>query len=164
MQAHQGCNVYVAEIDGQVVGTFVLYILPNMTRHGRPAAMLENIVVDEANRGQGIGRVMLEHARDLAQAAGCYKLSLTSNAKRTAAHDFYRRCGMVQHGVSFPVYSVKDSWIELPQQGLQEVVVPSHRDTTTRPDDKAYIVYWAKGRLTCNTPNRLPGNTRNIAE
>lgn len=101
MQAHQGCNVYVAEIDGQVVGTFVLYILPNMTRHGRPAAMLENIVVDEANRGQGIGRVMLEHARDLAQAAGCYKLSLTSNAKRTAAHDFYRRCGMVQHGVSF---------------------------------------------------------------
>ncbi|HOF88697.1 MAG TPA: GNAT family N-acetyltransferase, partial [Armatimonadota bacterium] len=90
-----------AERNGAVVGTFVLYLLPNMTRNGRPAAILENIVVDDALRRQGIGRAMLEHARELAQAAGCYKLSLTSNATRTAAHEFYLRCGMVQHGVSF---------------------------------------------------------------
>jgi len=101
MQTHPDCRVCVAEWDGVVVGTYVLYLLPNMTRNGRPAAMLENIVVDEVCRGQGIGRVMLEQARSQAQAAGCYKLSLTSNAKRTAAHDFYRKCGMVQHGVSF---------------------------------------------------------------
>ena len=94
--AHPGCDVYVTEQDGRVVGTFVLYILPNMTRHGRPAAILENIVVDEAHRGQGIGRAMLEFARDLALARGCYKLSLTSNAKRADAHEFYRRCGMLQ--------------------------------------------------------------------
>ena len=46
-------------------------------------------------------RHMLEYAREEALAAGCYRLSLTSNAKRTDAHAFYRRCGMVQHGVSF---------------------------------------------------------------
>lgn len=44
---------------------------------------------------------MLEYARSVAQAQGCYKLSLTSHAKRTDAHAFYRKCGMVQHGVSF---------------------------------------------------------------
>ncbi len=101
MCAHPGCEVFVAEQDGRVVGTFVLYVLPNMTRRGRPAAILENIVVDEAHRGQGLGRAMLAYARERAQALGCYKLSLTSNAKRTESHEFYRRCGMVQHGVSF---------------------------------------------------------------
>jgi GNAT superfamily N-acetyltransferase len=44
---------------------------------------------------------MLEYARDLALSRGCYKLSLTSNAVREEAHEFYRRCGMAQHGVSF---------------------------------------------------------------
>ena len=101
MSAHQGCDVYVAECEGRVVGTFVLYTLPNMTRNGRPAAILENIVVDEALRGQGIGRAMLAYARECALARGCYKLSLTSNARRADAHEFYRRCGMLQHGVSF---------------------------------------------------------------
>ena len=101
MCAQPGCDIYVAELDGRVAGAFVLYILPNMTRNGRPAAIVENIVVDEAHRGQGIGRAMLEYARAMAQTHGCYKLSLTSNAKRTEAHEFYRRCGMMQHGVSF---------------------------------------------------------------
>jgi GNAT superfamily N-acetyltransferase len=101
MRAFPGCEVYVADIDAQVVGTFVLYLLPNMTRHGRPAAILENIVVDEGQRGRGIGRAMLEFAHGRARKEGCYKLSLTSNAARTEAHEFYRRCGMTQHGVSF---------------------------------------------------------------
>jgi len=98
---YPGCGVFVAEVDGRVAGVYTLYMLPNMTRNGRPVAILENIVVDEALRGHGIGRAMLEFARGQAQARGCYKLSLTSNAVRTEAHEFYRRCGMVQHGLSF---------------------------------------------------------------
>ena len=101
MSAFPGCRVFVVESDSHLLGSFTLYILPNMTRNGRKAAILENIVVDEASRGLGIGRMMLEYAREEALAAGCYKLSLTSNAKRLDAHTFYIRCGMVQHGVSF---------------------------------------------------------------
>lgn len=101
MSTHPGTKIYVAECGGCVVGTYTLYILPNMTRNGCKAAILENIVVDADLRGQGVGRAMLEHARELAQEANCYKLSLTSNAKRTEAHEFYLRCGMSQHGISF---------------------------------------------------------------
>lgn len=101
MQAQPGCAVYVVEHEGTIAGAFTFYILPNMTRNGRPAALVENIVVNETVRGQGIGRAMLAYARELAQAQGGYKLSLTSNAKRTQAHAFYLRCGMLQHGVSF---------------------------------------------------------------
>ncbi|MHB0935980.1 MAG: GNAT family N-acetyltransferase [Armatimonadota bacterium] len=101
MSAHPGCEVFVAETEGRVAGACTLYILPNMTRNSRPAAILENIVVDEPLRGHGIGRAMLEFAREQAQARNCYKLSLASNAVRADAHDFYRRCGMTQHGLSF---------------------------------------------------------------
>jgi GNAT superfamily N-acetyltransferase len=63
MRAHPGCEVFVAEQEDRVVGTFVLSVLPNMTRHGRPAAILENIVVDEAHRGRGSdGRCWNMHA------------------------------------------------------------------------------------------------------
>jgi|GEM_PF-1117547 len=101
MSVHPGCEVFVAEFNGSVAGAFTLFILPNMTRSGRPAAVLVNIVVDEPLRGHGIGRAMLEFARDRSQAHDCYALSLTSNAIRTEAHAFYRHCGMVQHGLSF---------------------------------------------------------------
>lgn len=101
MQAQPGCRVFIAEHEDEIVGTFILYLLPNMTRNGRPAAVLENIVVDVRYRGHGIGREILAYARELARMHGCYKLSLTSNASRVDAHAFYRRCGMMQHGVSF---------------------------------------------------------------
>jgi len=101
MNAFPGCRVFVVEFESRLLGSFTLYILPNMTRNGRKATILENIIVDKAFRGQGLGRMMLEYAREEALAAGCYKLSLTTNAKRTDAHAFYRRCGMVHHGVSF---------------------------------------------------------------
>jgi len=73
ISAHPDYAVYVAETDGRVAGAFTLYILPNMTRNGRPAAILENIVVDEPLRGHGIGHAMLEFARGQAQARNCYK-------------------------------------------------------------------------------------------
>ena len=95
--AHPGCEVFVADQDDRVVGTFVLYRLPNMSFNARSMAILENIIVDEALRGQGIGRAMLEYARATAQAHGCLQLSLSSNARRTDAHEFYRRCGLAQH-------------------------------------------------------------------
>jgi GNAT superfamily N-acetyltransferase len=101
MQAYPGCEVYVAEEDHQICGTFVIYFLPNMTRSGRMAAVLENIVVDAEYRSKGIGRSMLEFARQKAVEQNCYKLSLTSNLKRTNAHAFYEHCGMQRHGYSF---------------------------------------------------------------
>ena len=101
LRDHPGCELFVAAIDDRVVGTFVLYILPNMTHNGRPAAIIENIIVDDQCRRSGVGRAMMNFARDRAQALHCYKLSLTSNAQRTNAHAFYTQCGMMQHGVSF---------------------------------------------------------------
>jgi GNAT superfamily N-acetyltransferase len=54
---------------------------------------VEDVVVDAAMAGRGYGEALMQRAIELARAAGCYKLVLTSNKARTDAHRFYRRLG-----------------------------------------------------------------------
>jgi len=46
---------------------------------------------------------MMEHARLLGERAGCYKLMLSSNLRREAAHRFYASLGFEKHGYSFQI-------------------------------------------------------------
>jgi GNAT superfamily N-acetyltransferase len=61
------------------------------------------MVVDEAHRGQRIGEDLVRHAESLARAAGCYKLTLTSNKRRTDAHRFYERLGFARTHEAFRI-------------------------------------------------------------
>jgi GNAT superfamily N-acetyltransferase len=94
-------TIWLVESAGQVVGTYTLLIIDNLGHHGTPAGLVENVVVIPEARGQGIGEAMMIHARDLCHRAGCYKLALSSNAKREDAHRFYDRIGFARHGYSF---------------------------------------------------------------
>ncbi|HUP64287.1 MAG TPA: GNAT family N-acetyltransferase [Thermoanaerobaculia bacterium] len=61
---------------------------------------------DQSRRGRGragIGRRLLELAMEKAAEAGCYKLVLSSNSRRTDAHRFYENLGFERHGISFAV-------------------------------------------------------------
>ena len=86
-------QLLVLEADGRIVGSLALILVPNLSHQGRPYAIVENVVVDEAERGGGFGEVLMRHAIDEARRAGCYKLSLTSNRQRADAHRFYERLG-----------------------------------------------------------------------
>lgn len=86
-------RLVVVEADGRIVGTAALIVVPNLSHQGRPYATIENIVVDEAERGAGYGELLLRFALDEARRAGCYKLALTSNKQRRDAHRFYGRLG-----------------------------------------------------------------------
>ena len=46
---------------------------------------------------------MMAHAREQCRAAGCYKLALSSNLCREAAHLFYESLGFERHGYSFVI-------------------------------------------------------------
>jgi GNAT superfamily N-acetyltransferase len=86
-------HVLVADLDGRVVGSLVLIIVPNLSHQGTPWAEIENMVVDETVRGRRIGESLVQRAIHIARDAGCYKLTLTSNMRRTEAHRFYERMG-----------------------------------------------------------------------
>jgi len=96
-------RLYVAEVRGHVVGTFTLLIARNLSHKGAPSAVVESVAVAPALQGQGIGQAMMAHAREVCRRAGCYKMALSSNLRRSRAHEFYESIGFERHGYSFRV-------------------------------------------------------------
>jgi GNAT superfamily N-acetyltransferase len=92
-----GDRVVVAELDGAVVGLAHLQVAPALERD-RPAAKIGALVVDEAHRGRGIGRALVEELEADARTRGCEVLFLTTAEQRGDAHAFYERVGLKQSG------------------------------------------------------------------
>lgn len=88
-----GLTLFVLELDGAVVATTYLNVIPNMTRGARPYAVVENVVVDEARRGTGLGKIIMAATLAAAWATGCYKAMLLTGSRSPATHAFYRACG-----------------------------------------------------------------------
>ena len=93
--------LYVAEINGKIVGSFALLVMENLGHLGRPSAIVEDVVVAPAMQGRGVGRAMMAFARQKSADKRCYKLVLSSNARRERAHAFYESLGFERHGYSF---------------------------------------------------------------
>lgn len=87
---HDAVTLVAARAAYGVVGvlTLVVFPIPTGTR-----AWVEDVVVDEAARGCGLGGRLLKKAVELARAAGAKTLDLTSRPSREAANRLYRRCG-----------------------------------------------------------------------
>jgi GNAT superfamily N-acetyltransferase len=94
---------YIGEREGRPLGTYALLVMENIGHMGTPSAIVESVAVAPDAQGMGVGRALMAHALAIAVAQGCYKLALSSNIKRTAAHAFYDRLGFQRHGVSFVV-------------------------------------------------------------
>ncbi|WP_305782530.1 GNAT family N-acetyltransferase [Symbioplanes lichenis] len=87
------CDLYVLEVDGRVVATAYLNLIPNLSRSARPYAVIENVVVDAGLRGTGLGQQLMAGVLRVAWAAGCYKAMLATSSRNPATHAFYRACG-----------------------------------------------------------------------
>ncbi|MDI3464014.1 MAG: Acetyltransferase, GNAT family [Nitrospira sp.] len=82
---------------------FALLIMENLGHLGTPSAVIDDVAVDPAWQGHGVGNMMIHHALEVAREKGCYKAALSSNLKRERAHAFYESLGFERHGYSFRV-------------------------------------------------------------
>ena len=96
-------RLLVAERGGAVVGSVTLIVVPNLTHDGKPYGIIENVVVREDARRGGVGAALMREAIAAAREAGCYKVTLTSNLRRTDAHSFYEWLGFVTTQRTFRV-------------------------------------------------------------
>ena len=82
--------LYLARIDGRIVGSLTLafYRIPTGLK-----AWIEDVVVDESARGQGVGEALNRAAIEEAERRGAKHVSLTSRATREAANRLYQRLG-----------------------------------------------------------------------
>jgi GNAT superfamily N-acetyltransferase len=88
-----GLHLLVLEIDGAVVATTYLNVIPNLTRSASPYAVIENVVVEETLRGTGLGKQIMAGTLQAAWDAGCYKAMLQTGSRTPATHAFYKACG-----------------------------------------------------------------------
>jgi ribosomal protein S18 acetylase RimI-like enzyme len=78
---------------GTIVGslTLVLFRIPTAVR-----AWIEDVVVDEAARGQGVGEALNREALRIAKENAARTVDLTSRPSREAANRLYQRIGFKQ--------------------------------------------------------------------
>jgi ribosomal protein S18 acetylase RimI-like enzyme len=88
--ADPGATLFVARDEGRVVGmlTLVVFEIPTAVR-----AWIEDVVVDDAARGQGVAAALVQAALDRASAHGARTVDLTSRPDREAANRLYVRMG-----------------------------------------------------------------------
>jgi ribosomal protein S18 acetylase RimI-like enzyme len=79
-------RTWVAELDGEIVG---LLVLETEDDH----LLIENVAVEPARQGGGIGRSLLAFAEQQAAAAGLAELRLYTHVKMTENQALYARLG-----------------------------------------------------------------------
>ena len=94
-------TLYVAELDGRVVGTFQLTFIPNLTGRGALRVKIESVKVEADLRSRGIGARMMAFAEAQARSRGARLLELSSNKDRGDAHRFYERLGFARSHEGF---------------------------------------------------------------
>lgn len=94
-------QLYVARVDGIPVG-YVLLVIRNYDGPGlvkRTVLLVDELCVEEAFRGRGIGKAMMEDVRSLAKALGCTDLQLGVFPQNDGAVAFYQKCGFAVRSI-----------------------------------------------------------------
>jgi len=95
-------TLLAARLDGRIVGLLTLAMFPIPTGF---RAWIEDVIVDETARGQGIGESLTKEALDLAEAAGARTVDLTSRPSREAAGRLYERVGFAERSTRIYRYT-----------------------------------------------------------
>jgi len=73
----------------------------------RKQAVIEDMIMDEAYRGRGLGKAILEKLVKWAAEQGVEMIELTSSPKRIAANELYKKFGFELHTTNHYLYKVK---------------------------------------------------------
>ncbi len=105
MLASDAIDQLVAEDGDEIVGvaTLVTFRIPTGMR-----AWIEDVVVDEARNGEGIGRALTEAMLERARQRGCVTVDLTSRPSRQAANRLYQRVGFEARETNVYRYTLSD--------------------------------------------------------
>jgi ribosomal protein S18 acetylase RimI-like enzyme len=83
-------TLFVARVDGRIVGSLTLVIFPIPT--GR-RAWIEDVVVDDSARGAGVGEALTNAAIEESRRHHVRSVDLTTRPSREAANRLYSRLG-----------------------------------------------------------------------
>ena len=100
--ASESIHFFIAELDKkQIVGmlTIASYKTPSGIK-----VWIEDVVVDESQRGKGIGKELMLFAIGYSKSLGAKDIRLTSRPSRIAANELYLKLGFKKHETNFYKY------------------------------------------------------------
>ena len=103
--ASPATDLFIAIDDGTIIGmsTLVTFRIPTGLR-----AWIEDVVVDQAGRGKGVGLALTEAMVARAEEMGCRTVDLTSRPGRAAANALYLKAGFVVRDTNVYRYAFDD--------------------------------------------------------
>ncbi len=105
--SNEACFLLIArDDDGALLGSLTLVVFPIPTAI---RAWIEDVVVDDAARGKGVGEALNMYALTLAAENGAKTVDLTSRPSREAANRLYQRIGFVARETNVYRYTLSDN-------------------------------------------------------
>jgi len=92
--ASPAAELWVAQDEGSIVGMATLTL---SRRIEGEAAWVEDVIIDESQRGKGLGKLLCQKMIERAMARGAYSLQLTSRREREIANKMYQKLGFELH-------------------------------------------------------------------
>jgi GNAT superfamily N-acetyltransferase len=125
LYSRPGSTVLVAvTASGQVIAAVTEHLFQAL-HTTEPTAWLTAVVVEENERGRGVGAEIVEYAERWAAEHGARKISLTSATRRQRAHQFYRNHGYEQTGVRL----------------AKDLIAPATDTSAPRPDQPSSKIF-----------------------
>ena len=94
-------HLFVAKVNKEIVGTLILL---NYNILAGPKYWIEDVVIDESQRGKGYGKELTQFAINFAKSVGAESINLTSNPTRIAANELYQKLGFTKIETNFYRY------------------------------------------------------------
>lgn len=105
---HDACSLLIArDVDGTILGSMTLVTFPIPTGL---RGWIEDVVVDEAARGKGVGELLNLRALEMAAAMGVKTVDLTSRPSRVAANKLYQKLGFVARETNVYRFAAPDQF------------------------------------------------------
>ncbi|MGD0753878.1 MAG: GNAT family N-acetyltransferase [Bacteroidales bacterium] len=101
----ENVHFFIAELDNkQIVGMLTIgtYLTPSGAK-----VWIEDVVVDETQRGKGIGKEMMLFAINYSGSLGAKTIGLTSRPSRTAANKLYQKLGFTRYETNVYKYLLR---------------------------------------------------------
>ena len=99
----EGYRLLVAEEEKQVVGFISLHWFELMHWKGK-MGRITSFCIDEKFRSRGVGQQLLAAGEKVLFDEAAVKVEVTSNARRTQAHNFYLKAGYTEDSRRFVKY------------------------------------------------------------
>jgi len=88
----------VALDEKNIIGLLTMWTRPTLL-HGAKSALIDELVVDKAYRGRGVGKELVKNAFAEAKLRGCVEIEVSTEKTNRKAIEFYRNCGFAEEHV-----------------------------------------------------------------